>query len=258
MQRTMVSMALAGAVGLSVAAAAQARDTPQDEPSARILVSARGSVETPPDLAIVTYTLHGEGQTSDAALTHLQQRATAIEGALARFLKAKPDLHTGDLSIRAVRGEKCTLTTYGPARLSTDACAIQGYVADLAMTLRTDRVDQAGTLTGLIGRHEGLNPRIVRFELSDTSAAQREAMRKALGDAHEQADLIAQGTGAKLGPVLRIQDANYREVKRPMIEPARAAPPPPAPPAPPAVAIALRPAPITTSVQISVAYALAN
>ena len=223
-----------------------------------IYVAAIGSVETPPDQALITYTLRGEGASSDEALKQLNTHRAAIDAAIASLLKSPPQIEAGQLTMKTVRGKDCTLTLYAPARLSTNECAILGYTAELAVTLRTRQIADAGTLTGLISRNHGLDARVAQFELSDTGPAQKEAMRRALAQAHEQAELIAQNSGARLGPVQRIRDGDYRDLTanaRAVTRPAYASRPAPPPPPPP-IAVALKPAPIETSVKVMVVYAL--
>lgn len=250
------SLTLGALVSITIAGPASAQQSPS------ILISATGTVESAPDKAFISYDLRGEGSTSDEALEQLNAREAAIRAATTRFLGAPAKVETGAMHIQPVRGQKCNMGGYNSTRLTEGDCAILGYAAEIAVKLETSKVTEVGTLAGLIGRHEGLNPKVSRFALSDTSEAQREAMRRALADAREQAELIAKSSGMKLGPVLRIQDSNYREITVKMAAPARgssastiAAPPPPPPPPPP-VGVSLSPAPIETSVRIMVAYSI--
>ncbi|MBH0113178.1 SIMPL domain-containing protein [Novosphingobium sp. YJ-S2-02] len=249
------SLALMAGLACALPGIATAQEAP------RILVSAKGTVKTEPDIAVITYDLRGEGTTSDDALKQLKVRSEATERAAYGFVGKPRKIETGTLSIRPVRGQNCNMSSYSPARLSQGECAILGYTAEVKVTLRTDKVEDAGTLAGLIGRNGALNPNVARFELSDPREAEREAMRRALADARQQGSLIATGSGMKLGPVQRIQDANYREISLEFEEREGSSPPamnvaPPPPPPPPPVGVKLTPAAIETSVQIMVAYAL--
>ena len=232
----------------------------QTAPS-QILVSASGTALTPPDVVTVGFTLRGEGSRSDEAVTRLRDSAKAVNVGVAGLLQHAEDYHSSTFTIAPVRAKECDQNNYGQQRLSTGVRAIIGYIATMPVTIDTSRVGDAGTLTGLIGRLGGLEPGIRRFWLRDESAARRRATQAALTSAQAQARSIAEGSGARLGALLRVQDADYREISIDMdtAQPGRAdaqsAPPPPPPPPPP-VRIDLAPDPIQTVVRLMVAYAI--
>lgn len=246
-------------IGVALALAA----TPaiaQTAPS-QILVSASGTAETPPDMVTVSFMLRGEGTTSDEAVTRLRDNAKTLSAGVSGLLQKAVDYHSSQFAIASIRGKDCDQNTYGQQRLSTGPCAIIGYVATMPVTVDTPRVADAGTLTGLIGRLGGLDARVDRFWLRDERAARRRAMLAAIGSAQAQARLIAEGSGGRLGNLLRVQDADYREVsitmdtETPQSVSAPPAPPPPPPPPPP-VRIDLAPSPISTTVRLMAAYAI--
>ena len=232
--------------------------------SARILVSANGTVKTPPDMVTIGYTVRGEGTTSDDAVTALRDSAKAITSGSAAMVGPGGRTFASDFTVSQVRPKECDANRYGTQRLSTGPCAIIGYIAVMPVTVELADVAKSATLTGLISRLGGVDVSIRRFWLRDDASARKSAMQAALTSAREQALAIAQGSGAKLGPVMRVQDANYREVTIDMAgtsgpPPMNIAPPaPPPPPPPPPINVDLKPAPIQTSVRIMVAYALAQ
>lgn len=233
----------------ALSVSAQAQTSPS-----QILVSAVGTARTPPDMATVGFTLRGEGATSDEAAAKLRDDARAMSAGVSGFLQRNEQYHSANFSIAQVRSKDCDANSYGQQRLSTGPCAIIGYVATLPVTIDTPRVGDAGTLVGLIGRLGGLDAGIRSFWLRDEAAAHQHAMRAALANAQTQARVIADGAGAKLGPLLRVQDADYREVSLELTPPTISAdaPPPPPPAAP--VRIDLAPEPIQTTVRLMAAY----
>ena len=244
------------AILIAVSSSAEAQ-TPS---SSQILVSASGTAKTPPDMVTVGFTLRGEGVTSDEATSKLRDSAKAMSASIAGLLQKAEEYHSSALSIAQVRSKDCDANSYGPQRLSTGPCAIIGYIASLPVTIETSRVADAGTLVGLIGRLGGIDANLRAFWLRDDTVARRRAMQAALTSAQMQARLIAEGSGSRLGPLLRVQDADYREVALEMpavvqsaAEPA-APPPPPAPRAP--VRIDLAPEPIQTTVRLMAAYGI--
>jgi uncharacterized protein YggE len=84
---------------------------------------------------------------------------------------------------------------------------LYGYVATQSVVLRTQAVKEFGTLVGLIGRAEGLSPRIDGFTVRDSWPQQQEAIIAAFADAATKAAAIAAATHVQLGPVLRMDSA---------------------------------------------------
>ncbi|WP_019516889.1 SIMPL domain-containing protein [Sphingomonas sp. Mn802worker] len=222
-------------------------------PTPQISVTGSGSVFTPPDLAVVSWTVHGEGPTSDAALTQLNATRRAVDGGVRSLTDAVPK--GGNVSIRAVRARECNDNDYDPPRLDTGACVIIGYVADLSLELRTEQVAKVGTITGLVGRLGARNPRVSSFLLADPRAAQRRAMAAALTDARTRAEAIAQGAQVRLGAILYASDSGDRDTPDEiMVTGSRLAAPAPPPPPPPPIDVAVAPRPIETQASARVTY----
>jgi uncharacterized protein YggE len=230
------------------AALAQAPQPP------RITVIGKGSVRTPPDRAQISFTVRGEGNTADEAVTKLNTSQKAIETALTALGKGRFVFSTERFAVAEVRDQACNNITYQP-RLSVGACAIIGYVATLPATLRADDIDNAGTAVGLIGRLDGSDARMNGYSLSDPKAAQRQAMTAALDDARTQAEAIATGAKVKLGTILSIQDgAANNEFDVPLRESAKIVVT--SAPAPPPIRVDLKPEPIETRASVTVVYAI--
>ena len=230
------------------------------EGPSQILVSATGLAKTPPDRVTIGFNLRGEGTTSDEAVAKLRDDARRVNEGTASLLGNTSKYHASNLTIAQVRSRECDASPYGQQRLSVGPCAVIGYVATMPASIDTPRVAEAGTLTGLISQLGGVDVGIHLFWLSDQAAARRRAMQAALANAHDQAGLIAEGSGAKLGPLLRVQDADYQEIS---LEPTATplaegppTPPPPPPPPPPPIQVDMAPQPIQTTVRLMVAYAI--
>jgi|GEM_PF-1012512 len=247
-------------LGLCVALTATAAAA-QTNPPSQILVSATGTAQAPPDRATISYVVRGEGATSDEATAKLRDQARAIRTGAEQVVRGAMDLQTSDFRIEPVRSRECN-SGYGQVQLSTGACAIQGYVATMPVRIDTSRIADAGTLVGVIGRLGGLQPQLQNYWLSNSEPVRQKAMRAALAGARAQAQLIAEGSGQKLGRLLRVQDSNYREIAIEMPEGASvrasSAPPapPPPPPPPPPIRIDLSPPPIDMKVTLMAAYAI--
>lgn len=191
------------ALGACVAGGASAQER-SDGP--RIDVAATGWVDMAPEIATIRYTVRGEGATADDATRALVARKASIEAALKAPRNAKLELHTDRMQVREVRGQDCRAMDIGiPGR-----CAIQGYVTELVETVRIAPVAEAGTLTAAIAQAGGSDVSLGNFELRDLADARRRATAMALANGKAQAEIIAVGSAAKLGPLLRVSSPDMR------------------------------------------------
>lgn len=230
----------------------------QEREPAVIQVAGRGSVETEPDMAMLTYSVMGEGATADAASRALATKATAIRGGLLSVLGQGAVITTSEVNLTEVRGADCR-TGYGsPAMLSQGACAVIGYNASLRGSVETGSVEKVGTAVGLASRLGAQQAQTSSFGLRDPAAAQARATQVAVRDAKGRAATLAAAAGVRLGMILTLNDGPGAgiedDVPLPIVATAVAAPP--APPPPPPVQIDVKPAPIETSARVSVRYAI--
>ena len=223
----------------------------------RIVVTSAATIPSPPDRAVVSFSVHGEGATSDEAVRAVVTKREAIEKGLAGVSDG-PDIRAAQIAMAEVRGPDCNRNSYGNPRLSTGECAIIGYTADLQVEIRTAAVNEAGTMVSLAGRLGATNPRIERFFLADDKEIRRRGVTEALAEAKLQAEAIARASGVKLGGVLSVSNLSfngpgpYDEIA---VTAQRVSAPPP-PPSPPPVAIGLKPRAIETQVKVQVVYAM--
>lgn len=181
----------------------------QDRDAQTIQVVASGSVETPPETATITYRVRGEGMKPDDVTRALADRRTRIEKALASVAGVKLQIHTGDLEITEVRGKECTEERrFDTPRLSTGACAIEGYVAEMEVTVTAMPVDKAGTLTGLAAREGATGAKLTGFGILDPRAAHKRAMVAAVANGTAEAEAIAAASAVKLGRLVRASDSD--------------------------------------------------
>jgi uncharacterized protein YggE len=227
-----------------------------DEQIPRIIVAGTGVASVAPDRVAIGYGVHGEGVTSDEALTAMVAKRKAIDGGLVGFA-ARPQARASQVTIAEVRGRDCNRAPYGGPKLSTGECAIIGYTADMTMEIHTDAVKDAGTIVGLIGRLGGANPRIERFFLASDADARKKATAEALADAKRQAEEIAQGAGVRLGRLLSASNTGFNGTQPydEILLSARTVSPP-APPPPPPVAVEMSARPIETQVRVQIVYAI--
>lgn len=250
-------------IAFAFAAAAQASPTsPQAgfqllPVPARIDVTGYGEVKYMPDVATITYTVRGEGPTSDEAVRTMTGVQARVDAAV-RAIDAAAEPKTTEVRIAAVRSTDCKEQQYGAPQLSTGPCAIAGYVATQLVTLKTVAVKDAGTLVGLVGRAGGLDPRIESFTVRDSRPQQQQAIAAALADAKSKAEAIAAASQVQLGPILNITSGPRNDAQQIVVSGSRIprvnAPPPPPPPPP--VPVKVVPELLTTNSYVTVIYAI--
>jgi uncharacterized protein len=238
------------AAALVAAGAASAEGLP-NEP--RIVVAGSGSVKNPPNVAEITYHVNGEGQTSDQAVAQLVQRSRTVEDSL-HAVDPAFELHSETMQVRAIRGKDCEEDRYDEVlNLSKGPCAVMGYVANQDFTIRTSRVNDAGTLVGLAGRGGASNPKIGDFDLADDREARRQAIAKALADAQAKAEAVAAGSHGQLGKAISISlDGASESVQDIVVTGASYRANAPSPP----IAVSLNPEPVETTARVTVTYSV--
>ncbi|MCH7861945.1 SIMPL domain-containing protein [Sphingomonas sp. NPDC092331] len=196
-------------LGMMVGQGAAAQDREPDT----IQVIATGTVETAPEIATITYHVRGEGVKPDDASRALVASKAGIEKALAGLAGVKLDIRTGDLDIAEVRGKECRNDDrFDAPRLSAGPCAVQGYVADMEVTVTAMPADKAGTLTGLAAREGASGVKLESFGILDTRTAQKRAMAAAVANGTAAAEAVAAASGVRLGRLLRASDNDTRMV----------------------------------------------
>ncbi len=232
------------------------------EPAAPTLtVVGNGRVEAPADFAWLSFSLRGEGPTSPEAVTALSANRGKLEASLAA-LSGKPtlDVRSGTLSIREVRPKAC-VTNYAAPNLSTGECAVIGSVAVVGFQVKVTPAKQVGDVASLAAQLGAADVGVNNGGLTENQTLEDKAMREAIADARRQAQLIAEASGSKLGPILRIQDSQANAISN-----FAPAPPPP----PPSLAreefafsasrlvapLTMTPPPIMRTARVSVTYSL--
>lgn len=219
----------------------------------RIVVDGLGEVKTPPDVAVISYTVRGEGSTSDDAVRAMTTTAARIEAAL-HGIDPAAEPRTSQVKITAVKSADCKEQEDNSPQLSVAACAVVGFLATQPITLQTALVKRSGTMVGLIGRSGGFDAEISDFDLRDPRAAQQQATAAALADAASKATVIASAGRITLGPLISVTTVNQQEqamivtgLRRNSDKAAAGVPP---------VEVNLEPQPIVTRANLTVTYAI--
>ena len=167
----------------------------QEDPGGTLRVTGQAQVSVPADLVKVNFTVETESPSAQEATTLNAARMEAVAGAvrgagvsgvvLETFgYSLQPEYETGRaVSNRIISGYRVR----NNIRVTLPDVDATGMIMDLAIEAGANRISD------------------LLFEASDTHAAELEALRKAVAMAREQAEVIAQAMGARLGIALEVQ-----------------------------------------------------
>ncbi len=169
-----------------------------------IVARGEGSVRMAPDRAFVTIAAESRAPTPREA----QRLNAEAMAAVQRRLRAAGV--TGD-AMRTLGLDLQLESDWVNGRRVT-----RGYVARNSLEVRVDAVDRTGEIADSAVTGGATTVSGIRFDLSQRTAAEREALRLAVVDARGRADAMATGAGRTLDRVLRIEE---RGVAPPPVEP---------------------------------------
>ncbi|HEY6609267.1 MAG TPA: SIMPL domain-containing protein [Candidatus Limnocylindria bacterium] len=158
-----------------------------------ISVTAEGEATVAPDLAVVSFAVSGDGKELGATRDDVNRRSSAVLAKLRELEIADADINAPDVGIYPQydyrKGQK-----------------LIGYRVVRQMTTRVRSLDRLGdVLDGLVGA--GANEvGGAEMATSDPSAAEHEALTRAMAAARAKADAIAAAAGVAIGAVARVEE----------------------------------------------------
>ncbi len=164
----------------------------------RITVSGTGTALAAPDMATITL-----GVTNQDAQASVAMRATsdAVTQILARLdemgLEAR-DVQTRDLSLSPVWSGRNSSGTEPPR--------ITGFTASNRVSVRVRDLDKLGQIMDAVIQDGANDFGGLSFGVQEPKPLQADARAKAVADATEKAQQLAQAAGITLGPVVSIND----------------------------------------------------
>ncbi len=208
----MVKRALvAGLLALTFAGAASAQ--PVDPSTPAVVVRGVAVVETPAEWVDLQWQIHGEGRTQVDALKAMKAGHERLRAAMAGLRGlTKLEAETGKLEVQEVRGDDCKDSRF-EARLSTGACAVIGYTAEIEVGARLAPAERIGDAASLASQLGARRVRIGEGGVAQPGALADRAAQAAVANARRGAEAIAAGSGGRLGRILRVQDASTAPVQ---------------------------------------------
>jgi uncharacterized protein len=231
MNRTILP-ALALALGLALPAQAQ-QQIPVPaiaEGHTLLTVTAEGSSNQQPDLAVFSAGVTTQGATAGAALAANSTAMARVIAALKGAGIADRDIQTSNLNLNPI---------YAQPRRNPDGSVDQpeqkiiGYQVNNLVSVRQRKLDNYGKVIDTLvaaGANQINGP---NFQLDDSDAALDEARREAMKKARERAQLYATAAGLRVVRIVSISESGgfyqpmpvFARMERSMAAP----PPPPAP-----------------------------
>lgn len=166
-----------------------------------LTVTGRGTASADADLVVLRFGVTGRDPSYAASVEELNRRVEVLRADLGASGVERDRLRTTGFNIRPD-------TRYDRER---DEEIFLAYVAShrLRLELPFDMDTLNGVLTR-VARSASEAAVTVSFQVADTEALRRAAMRAAVGDAMESARVLADAAGTKLGEMVRI-DYSYTE-----------------------------------------------
>ena len=176
-----------------------------DKAPSIISLGGTGSVSVAPDMAIISFGVVKEAKTAREALDANNKAMASILKAMKENGIEKKDLQTSGFNIQP--------RYHYPKRKSDGQQPppkITGYLVSNNLTIRVREIDKAGAILDLsvtLGINSGGN---IQFTNAEPSAVLKEARTRAVKDALEKAQTLAEAANVKLGAILNISENSSR------------------------------------------------
>jgi uncharacterized protein len=213
-----LALSLRGGSGTETAFAA-ATAAPADalkDAQRTLTFTGSGDVELQPDTALVNVSVHGTGDSSDAALAMATDKMEAVLAALK--------------SLDSVRIAEADLATQG-VNTNRDWEHEGRFVSDQMLSVTIHEPERAGSVIAAATAAGADSVDGPSFSLDEQTAAYRDALRAALADARSKADAAAGAMGVKIlgtstvtennnggGPIMYAADAAAKRESAPPIK----------------------------------------
>jgi uncharacterized protein YggE len=195
----LVHVALVAVTGLAVAAFAGvlqpsgAHGQAAEPQAGGITVNGTGSAFATPDRASFIFGTVSQGRTAAAALAASSQSVDRVVAALRNAGVARADIQTSEVSVSP--------------RMNESGDSIVGYTATNSVSANVRSIGNAGAIIDAAvgaGANQVYGPNLL---VSDQDAAYRNALRAAIAEAREKAQVLANASGATVGRITAISES---------------------------------------------------
>ncbi len=168
------------------------------QPETTLTLMGRGSIEQPPDVAMINVGVQVEAKTAAEAMA---QQATNMNGVFAAVKAAgiaDRDMQTGNMSLNPVY----EYPNNARPRLT-------GYQASNSITIKVRKLDTLGKTLDAVVKGGGNAINGISFSVDQPDKFQNEARVEAVKDAAAKAELYAQAVGYKVKRIVTISEQEF-------------------------------------------------
>ena len=152
-------------------------------------VTGTAQLEVEPDMALITFSVNGQGQTADAAAAEAAE-AAAVKRALLGCGILFDDLENVSYVLRPMYNDKGKVT---------------GYQADNTVKVTVDNAAKVGSVIDKMAAAGASRIGNPEFTVKNKELLQRRLLSEAVADARSKAEMLAAAGGRKLGRMLSVQ-----------------------------------------------------
>ncbi len=203
MTRTRIGMMMAV---LALAAPAMAQDTRPAGPERSVTTTGQANVKLAPDRAWVSVGIEARAPKSQEA----QKKAALVMTAIQTELKA---LGIPGNAIRTV-----SFNLHADWDYTNNRRVLRGYVVSNMAEVKVDDLTKVADVLDRSISAGGNTIHGVRWDLQNRDRVERDALRQAVEDAKQRAEVSVAAAGARLGPVLRINEQRFEYQPRQMMD----------------------------------------
>ena len=151
-----------------------------------LAVDGRGSASIAPDQAVVTVGVVSRARSASQAQAENAQKSIAITQALKQLGVAGSDIKSRNFSFRP------------DYRTDDRSHTISGYTASHYLQINVRDIAKAGKIVDTALQSGANEVHSLNFSVSNQSVVRKEALGKAIKDARNKADIIAEGLGCRI------------------------------------------------------------
>lgn len=168
------------------------------QPETTITLMGRGSIEQPPDVAMINVGVQVEAKTAADAMAQQAANMNGVFAAVKAAGIADRDMQTGNMSLNPVY----EYPNNARPRLT-------GYQASNSITIKVRKLDTLGKTLDAVVKGGGNTINGISFSVDQPDKFQNDARIEAIKDAAAKAELYAQAVGYKVKRIVTISEQEF-------------------------------------------------
>lgn len=164
----------------------------------QLTVSGQSTIETIPDMAVITLGVEKQGRTAQGALSENNAAMAELLAVLDRAGIERRDIQTHGLM----------LDPQYSRQTNNSVSQINGYIARNQVQVRVRQLGELGSVLDAAIRAGGNRFYGLSFGVQDAAPHADQALRDAIADARSKALLMADAAGVSLGPIIEMHQSN--------------------------------------------------